>query len=309
MSIIAPVYNEEEVISEFIKQIEKNVLEKRKNSELVLVNDGSSDNSEKIIFTAMNLNEKIKYVKLTRNFGHQNAVMAGLSVVKGDLICIIDADLQDHPSHILKMEELLDAETFIVYARRIKRLGETFFKRISSHIFYRLINYLSDTEIPKDTGDFRIVKREVVDVILSMREASPFLRGLFAFTGYRSKEYLYVRDTRYAGITKYSMRKMLKLTTAAILNFSDKPLRIILRASIASLLVSVISAIYVLILWVRGSTVPGWASVFLLVTFFGSLNLIINSIIGKYILTIWQISQRRPLFIVEITKGFTKYKK
>jgi polyisoprenyl-phosphate glycosyltransferase len=299
LSIVVPVFNEEEVIGLFIEELNKSVLSTRNNTEVIFVNDGSTDSSEKIILREREKDSRIKYLKLSRNFGHQNAVMAGLHASTGQLICIIDADLQDDPAHILEMEKYINDECFIVYGRRLSRLGETYFKRISAIVFYRLINYLSMIDIPKDTGDFRLVKSDVVDVILSMNENDPFLRGLFAFTGFPSKPYDYIRNPRKAGVTKYPFRKMLKFAITAILSFSEKPLRMALNTALLGLVLSLIGSIVVFLFWIFESPVAGWASTITVIVFLSSLNLAVTSIVGRYVYTIWRSSQGRPTFIIE----------
>lgn len=299
LSIVVPIYNEEEVISEFLTRIYSDLINIRKNCELILINDGSSDKTDQVIKEAITYLSSIKYLKLSRNFGHQNAVMAGLSYAKGDLVAIIDADLQDNPAHLLAMEKLITKEVYIVYGKRQSRLGESLFKRLTASIFYRVLNILSNIEIPHDTGDFRIARKEVVDTILQMNERDPFLRGLFALTGYNAVPYPYVRDPRYAGETKYPLRKMLSLGLKAILSFSDKPLRLVLNFAFICLLISTVSFVGLISNWLVGRHLAGWASLFFGITFFGSLNLLTLAMIGQYVLTIWRSTQGRPGYVVQ----------
>lgn len=296
---MAPVYNESEIIEKFCFQIAHDVEQIRGNIELILVNDGSTDGTEKKILALKSTYSWIKYVKLSRNFGHQNAVLAGLSVISGNNICIIDSDLQDDPKYIMQMEDMLSESVFMVYGRRIKRPGETWFKKITAFLFYRILETLSPIEIPKDTGDFRLIKRQVVDQVLAMSEKEPFLRGLFALTGFNAVPFDYVRNVRELGETKYPIRKMLSFGLNAILSFSEKPIKLTLRLALFGIAASAILSIMIVLEYLKGNTTPGWASIICIVAFFGSLNLFVLSIIGRYILGIWFIVQKRPNFVIE----------
>ena len=221
LSVIVPMYCEEAVIGECYKRL-TNIMKKidNYNYEIIVVNDGSKDNTLEILEEIAQKDKNVKVISFSRNFGHQAAVTAGLKNVTGDAIVIIDADLQDPPELIPDMLKLWEEGNEVIYAKRKTRKGESAFKLLTAKMFYNTLNALSDVEIPKDTGDFRLVDRKVVDTINQMPEHNKFLRGLFSWVGYKQVPFEYERQERYAGKTKYPLRKMIKLASDGIIRFS-----------------------------------------------------------------------------------------
>ena len=227
VSVVIPMYYEEDVVDECYERIKKN-LEKLSDYdyEIVFVNDGSKDKTLEKLEVIANKNSKVKIVSFSRNFGHQAAVTAGLKYITGDAIVIIDADLQDPPEIIPEMLKLWESGNDVIYGKRKSREGESKFKLLTASMFYKTLNMLSDVEIPKDTGDFRLVDRKFVEVINSIPEHNKFLRGLFSWVGFKQIPYEYERKERFAGKTKYPLKKMLKLASDGNISFSSNPLKL-----------------------------------------------------------------------------------
>ena len=225
ISLVIPMYYEEDVAYKCYERVSSVLksIEYKYDYEIIFINDGSKDKTLEILEKIAEEDKKVKIISFSRNFGHQAAVTAGLKDVSGDAIVIIDADLQDPPELIPEMMELWEQGNEVIYGKRKKRKGESTFKLLSAKIFYQTLNALSDVEIPKDTGDFRLVDRKVVDVINSLPEHNKFLRGLFSWVGFKQKAYEYERQERVAGKTKYPLKKMLKLASDGIISFSTKP--------------------------------------------------------------------------------------
>lgn len=298
ISLVVPVFNESECIDTFISETIP-VLGQFKNWEIILVDDGSTDDSwSKISKHALN-NSNIKAIRFTRNFGHQVAVMAGLKRSNKDLVAIIDADLQDPPYLLPLMSELLKDGVDIVYGRRVDRIGETWFKRISARIFYRIFQKLVPFDIPLDTGDFRIVTKRVKEEIVSLFEQEPFLRGLFAFTGYKSLPYDYQRQPRFAGKSNYTFSKMLKLATSAIISFSETPYRVFAKLSLILFSFAFAFGFLAILYAFVVESSAGWISLFALVLFFGSLNILFTALIGLYVIKALNASRGRPNYFIE----------
>ena len=239
ISIVVPMYYEEEVAKECYSRL-KGILEKIENYnyEIIFINDGSKDKTLPILMEIAEKDKNVKVISFARNFGHQCAVTAGLQYVTGDAIVIIDADLQDPPELIPDMLKLWEDGNDVIYGKRKSREGESKFKLLTASMFYKTLNALSDVEIPKDTGDFRLVDRKVVDVINSLPEHNKFLRGLFSWVGFKQTPFEYERKERFAGKTKYPLKKMLKLAQDGIFSFSTKPLRIVGTMGIISIAIS-----------------------------------------------------------------------
>ena len=247
ISVVIPMYYEEEVAQECYNKMTK-VLENIKDYdyEIICVNDGSKDKTLSILEKIAENDKRVKVISFSRNFGHQCAVTAGLKYVTGDAIVIIDADLQDPPELIPEMLKLWENGNEVIYGKRKTRDGESKFKLLTAKMFYNTLNALSDVEIPKDTGDFRLVDRKVVDVINSLPEHNKFLRGLFSWVGFEQKAFEYERKERFAGKTKYPLKKMLKLASDGIIGFSTKPLKAIGLFGILSIVISFCILIYAL---------------------------------------------------------------
>ena len=244
LSVVVPMYYEEEMVNTCYKELKK-VLTSLKDYdyEIIFINDGSQDKTLPILTKIANKDKKVKIISLSRNFGHQAAVSAGLKYTTGDAILIIDADLQDPPKVIPDMLKLWEKGYEVIYGRRLLRKGESFFKLFTAKMYYKVLNHLSTVNIPKDTGDFRLVDKKVVEVINSLPEHNRFLRGLFSFVGFKQIEFLYERDKRYAGKTKYTLKKMLRLSSDGIIGFSDKPLSFLFTISFIFFIIAIISLI------------------------------------------------------------------
>lgn len=286
LDIIVPVFNEESCINETIKRLE-NVRENL-NSELdvnfVFVNDGSKDETANIIATYGQNNKYVKLINFSRNFGHQIAVTAGLDNTNADYVAIIDADLQDPPELIIDMYNKTKDGYDIVYGKRLKRENETAFKKFTAFAFYRVLNYMCDIDIPKDTGDFRLMTKPVVDTLKNMSEHHRFIRGMVPWTGFKSTPIMFNRDERFAGETKYPLSKMLKLASNAIFSFSTKPLKVFYVIGILLLFLAIlnISNVYL-------------TSLFLV----GALQLFGMGLLGEYLGRIFDDVKDRPLYVVK----------
>ena len=269
--------------------------------ELICVDDGSRDKTLQILEQLAVNDEKLKVISFTRNFGHQCAVAAGLKYVSGDVVVIIDADLQDPPELIPEMLKLWEQGNEVVYGKRKNREGESAFKLFTAKIFYKTLNALSDVDIPRDTGDFRLVDRKVVDVMNSMPEHNKFLRGLWGWIGFKQVPYEYERKERVAGKTKYPLKKMLKLASDGIIGFSTKPLKIVGLLGIISIFISIAILIYSLISYAYGlnNLTAGWTSIMVTITLFSGVQLFSIWIMSEYIGRIYDESKRRPEYIVE----------
>ena len=296
ISVVVPMYYEEEIVDECYHEL-KSVLTgiRGYDYEIIFINDGSKDRTLELLEKIAKKNDKVKVLSLANNFGHQAAVSAGLTVVSGDVIVIIDADLQDPPALIPDMLKLWEDGYEIIYGKRKKRDGESVFKLFSAKMFYKILNHLSSVSIPRDTGDFRMVDRKVVDVINSLPEHNKFLRGLFSFTGFKQKEFLYERKERYAGKSKYTLKKMVKLASDGIIGFSYKPLHFILVLGIIFLIIALISLV-LLIIFINNYLVP-----LLLLLFSFSTGIILFSlgIISLYISRIYDDVRNRPSYIID----------
>lgn len=302
ISVIIPMYYEEEVAEECYKRM-TSVLQNIENYdyEIICINDGSKDKTLTILENLAIKDKRLKVLSFSRNFGHQCAVTAGLKFVTGDVIVIIDADLQDPPELIPEMLKLWEAGNDVIYGKRKTRDGESAFKLFTAKMFYKTLNALSDVEIPKDTGDFRLVDRKVVDTINSLPEHNKFLRGLFSWVGYKQIPFQYERKERFAGKTKYPLKKMLKLASDGIISFSTKPLKIVGGLGIISIVISFILLIYALISYIfkLNNLSAGWTSLMLGITFFAGVQLLSLWIMSEYIARIYDESKNRPQYIIE----------
>ncbi|MCI8309000.1 MAG: glycosyltransferase family 2 protein [Clostridia bacterium] len=301
ISLVVPMYYEEKVVNECYKRL-TDVLKKLENYdyEIIFINDGSKDKTLDLLQEIANKDKKIKVISFSRNFGHQCAVEAGLNYVSGDAIVIIDADLQDPPESIPEMVKLWEEGNKVVYGKRKTRKGESAFKLFTAKMFYKTLNSLSDVDIPKDTGDFRLVDRDVVEVLKSLPEHNKFLRGLWSWVGFKQTPYEYEREERFAGETKYPLKKMLKLAFDGIIGFSTKPLKFIGTLGLFSIFVSFLIMIYTIVSFVASrNLVTGWASIMVAVTFFAGVQLVSIYILSEYIGRIYAESQNRPRYIIE----------
>ncbi len=297
LSVVVPMYFEEEVAQQFHDRLFGVITEF--DYEIIYVNDGSTDNTLPILKKIASQNKNVKILSFSRNFGHQSAVTAGVKYAKGDCVVIIDADLQDPPELIPDMIALWKQGNEVVYAKRKKRKGESVFKRITAKTFYRLLSTLTDTDIPNDTGDFRLIDRKVADAFNKMSEHSRFIRGMVAWLGFKQIPIEYVRDVRFAGETKYPFNKMLKLALDGILSFSVKPIKLVTKLGALTLLFSLGVIIYVLISKFTGNALTdGWASTMIIITMLSGVQLISLGVVGGYISRIYEESRNRPIYLI-----------
>ncbi len=302
ISVVIPMYFEEEVANECYNRTKK-ILNSLNNyeHEIVFVNDGSKDKTLEILANIAKNDMCVKILSFSRNFGHQAAVTAGLKYTTGDAVVIMDADLQDPPEVIIEMIELWEHGNEVIYAKRKSREGESRFKLFTAKMFYKILNGLSDVDIPKDTGDFRLADRKVVDVINSLPEHNKFLRGLFSWVGFKQTPLEYERKQRFAGKTKYPLKKMLKLASDGIISFSTKPLKILGAVGLISVIASIIILIYALISYIfnLNQLTAGWTSIMVTITFLGGIQLLSIWLISEYIGKIYDESKGRPEYIID----------
>lgn len=302
ISVVIPMYYEEEVVEKCYERV-SNCLKTLKdyNYEIIAINDGSKDKTFEILQRIAMNDINLKVISFSRNFGHQAAVTAGLKYTTGDVVVIIDADLQDPPELIVDMLKLWEAGNEVIYAKRKVRKGESKFKLFTAKAFYKVLNGLSDIEIPKDTGDFRMADRKVIDVINTLPEHNKFLRGLFSWVGFKQIPIEYERKERYAGKTKYPLRKMLKLATDGIISFSTKPLKIIGGIGIFSIVISFIVLVYSILSYIFdwNELMPGWTSIMVSITFFAGVQLLAIWMMSEYISRIYDESKKRPQYVID----------
>ena len=304
VSLVIPMYYEEQVAEECYKRVSKVLKElKDYDYEIIFVNDGSKDKTLEILENIAIEDKKVKVISFSRNFGHQAAVTAGLKYVTGDAIVIMDADLQDPPELIPDMLKHWEDGYEVIYGKRKTREGESAFKLLTAKAFYSTLNKLSDVEIPKDTGDFRLVDKKVVDVINNLPEHNKFLRGLFSWVGFKQYAYEYERKERVAGKTKYPLKKMIKLAKDGIFSFSTKPLKIVGGLGIISVIISIVILVYAILSYAYNwnNLTAGWTSMMCTMTFLGGVILISLWMIGEYIGRIYEETKQRPQYIIEKT--------
>jgi dolichol-phosphate mannosyltransferase len=303
LSIVVPVYNEELIIEELQRRMVAAAEAITENYEIIFVNDGSKDGSLLKLKAACDLNPKLHYISFSRNFGHQIAITAGMDYSRGQAIVTIDGDLQDPPELIPEMYGEYQKGYKVIYAKRSKRKGESFFKLITAKMFYRLMARLVSFEIPLDVGDFRMISRDVLVYLKQMKEYDKYIRGQIAWLGFRSTYVMFERDERKYGKTNYPFRKMLRLAFNGITAFSDSPLKIAtglgFTVCIFSFLV-ILYAIYVYI-FAHERVLPGWASTIVSITFIGGVQLLCLGMIGEYISRIINNVRDRPLYVIDQT--------
>jgi len=298
-SIIAPVYNESGSLPEFYRRVKETMQTLGDSWELVLIDDGSQDGSTEIVYNIASGDEHIQPVIFARNFGHQLAVTAGLDYSRGKAVIIIDSDLQDPPEVIPELIEKWQEGFEVVYAVRTEREGESWFKLLTASVFYRLIYRITDVNIPLDTGDFRLLDRKVVNVLKQMRERHRFLRGMSVWVGFKQTGVSYRRAARFAGQTKYPLKKMFKFASDAITGFSYLPLQLATFIGFISAGLSILAIPLVIALRLAGSQAFfGQASTLIAVLFLGGVQLISLGILGEYIGRLYDEARGRPLYIV-----------
>lgn len=305
LSIVVPVFNEEEVITESYKRL-KEVMDKlNKSYEIIFINDGCRDKTPVIIEEICKRDKNIKLVNFSRNFGHQIAISAGMDKAEGEAIVVIDADLQDPPEIIPLMVDKWKEGYEVVYGKRSKRKGETIFKKLTAALFYRFISAMTPFHIPLDVGDFRLIDRKVCNIMKNIHEKNRFIRGLVSWTGFSQTAVEYIREERFAGKTKYTLKKMIRFATDAIVSFSYKPLKIATTLGVLFSLAGFIYLVYVLYeAIILKNTIRGWASSISITLIFNGITLIILGIIGEYIGRIYDESKNRPLYIIKSQLNF-----
>lgn len=309
ISLVIPMYYEEKVVDECYTRVSKvlDSINKKYEYEIIFVNDGSKDKTLEMLEEIAKKDKNVKIISFSRNFGHQAAVTAGLQYITGDAVVIMDADLQDPPELIPDMLKYWEKGNEVIYGKRKSRAGESAFKLLTASMFYSTLNKLSDVEIPKNTGDFRLVDRKVIDVINSLPEHNKFLRGLFSWVGFNQCAYEYERKERFAGTTKYPLKKMLKLATDGIIGFSTKPLKIIGGLGIFSVIVSACILIYSLLSFIFkwNNLTAGWTSIMCTMTFMNGIVLISLWMTGEYVARIYDESKNRPQYIIKKTTNIS----
>ena len=305
LSIVVPCFNEEACLPALHERLgaaaRKAVGE---DYEIVLVNDGSSDSSWPIMRKMAAEDAHVVAVNLSRNHGHQLALTAGLDLCRGEAILIIDADLQDPPELLGDMlQAMRDGEADVVYGVRRSRSGETAFKRATAHGFYRLLSRATEVDIPLDAGDFRLMSRRALDALLAMPEQARFIRGMVAWIGFRQVPFAYDRQERFAGSTKYPVKKMVRFALDALTGFSSAPLKLASHVGLALSIGSVILILYIAYAWAAGHNIPGWTSLMLIVVIIGAVQMFVLALMGEYIGRLYNEAKRRPLYIVQEVAG------
>src|ERR1700727_1033828 len=306
ISIVVPCLNEEEILGETNRRLVAVLEQLPQKFEILYVDDGSTDRTPEILRELQAEDERIRAVRFSRNFGHQMAITAGLEHASGDAVAIMDADLQDPPEVLADFVAKWMDGFDVVYGVRAEREGETAFKRGSANLFYRVIGRLSDTEIPVDTGDFRLMSRQAVDALLTMPERDRFVRGMVSWLGFSRAAVRYRRAARAAGVTKFSLFKMLRFATDGIVSFSILPLRLATWVGFAASGVALLGILITVVQRLMGveGLGKGWASLLVAILFIGGVQLICMGIIGEYVGRIYGESKRRPLYVVRARMGF-----
>jgi dolichol-phosphate mannosyltransferase len=302
LSVVCPVYREEAGIGEFHRRLSTalDAIEPAIRWEVIFVNDGSDDRSGDVLRDICATDRRLKMVDLSRNFGHQLAITSGLDHAAGDAVAVIDSDLQDPPEVIGEMVNAWREGHDVVYGQRTVRAGEPRWRLLSIRMFYRLINRLADTPLPLDTGDFRLMDRQVLDVLRSMREENRYIRGLVSWIGFNQTAVVYDRDPRHAGVTNYSPIKLVKLAANGITAFSERPLRLASGLGAIVTLISLLAAVWIIVAKIvdPSQSIAGYASMMVMILFFGGVQLLCLGLMGEYIGRIYRESKNRPLYVV-----------
>ncbi len=307
-SLIVPLYNEQDTLPELVRRLTDVMNTLDAPTELVLINDGSKDQSLMLLRSFHEQDNRICYINLARNFGHQIAVTAGLNFVRGEMAVILDADLQDPPELIPELIKQWRSGFQVVYARRTKRIEESWGKRFLAYWFYRILRKLADVDIPTDTGDFCLIDRSVIDILNSMPERTRYLRGLRSWVGFNQTAVPFSRDSRFAGEVKYTFRKSFKLAMNGIVSFSQVPLRLSTYIGLFAAIVSLFMALLILYwrIFVPHSPLTGFTMILVAVFFLGAVQLVCIGILGEYIGCIYEEVKGRPLYTVSEIVGFNK---
>ena len=305
LSIVVPCFNEEACLAELHDRLRAAAASAVGDDyEIILVNDGSKDGSWAMMGAMAARDPHVVAVNLSRNHGHQLALTAGLDLSRGDKVLIIDADLQDPPELLPRMLKVMDEEQAdVVYGVRKSRSGETAFKRATAHGFYRLLSRATEVDIPLDAGDFRLMSRRALDALLAMPEQARFVRGMVAWIGFKQVAFPYDRQHRFAGETKYPLKKMMRFALDALTGFSSAPLKLASHAGLWLSFGSVLLIIYIAYAWASGRSIQGWTSLMLIVVILGAIQMFVLALMGEYIGRLYNESKRRPLYIVQEVAG------
>lgn len=302
ISIIIPIFNEEEIIPELYQRLRDAAQQISSDYELIFINDGSRDSSFSELVKLTQLDPRVFFINFSRNFGHQIAVTAGLDKCRGDAVAIIDGDLQDPPELIPEMYRKYKEGYDVVYAQRAERKGESWFKKISAKAFYRILRKSTSIDIPLDTGDFRLIDKKVVEYLRQMPEQNKFLRGQIAWLGFRQTHVLFNRDKRRYGTTGYPLSKMIRFAMDGITSFSDKPLSMVTQLGFIFSGIAFLIVLYALFSYfILDKAITGWASLIISSMFIGGVQLVSIGIIGAYLSRINKNILNRPLYIIEST--------
>ena len=305
ISIVVPCFNEEACLVELHQRLSAAARSVAgADYELVLVNDGSSDGSWPAMRRLAAEDAHVVAINLSRNHGHQLALTAGLDLCRGDTVLIIDADLQDPPELLAPMlQAMRESGADVVYGVRRSRSGETAFKRATAHGFYRLLSRATEVDIPLDAGDFRLMSRRALDALLAMPEQARFIRGMVAWIGFKQVPFAYDRQTRFAGETKYPLRKMIRFALDALTGFSSAPLKLASHVGFGLSVGSVLLVLYIAYAWLSGRSIQGWTSLMLIVVILGAIQMFVLALMGEYIGRLYNEAKKRPLYIVEEIAG------
>ena len=307
LSIVVPCFDEEACLPVLHDRLTKAAQSTVGDDyEIVLINDGSRDRTWAIMQEIAETDPRLVAINLSRNHGHQLALTAGLDLCRGDVILVIDADLQDPPELLPEMLDTMRRESAdVVYGVRKSRAGETAFKRATAHSFYRMLSRATDVDIPVDTGDFRLISRRALEAFLAMPEQARFIRGMVAWIGFKQVPLPYHRDERFAGVTKYPLKKMVRFALDALTGFSSAPLKLASHAGLLLSLGSVVIVLYILAGWLSGRSVPGWTSLMLVVVVLGAIQMFVLALMGEYLGRLYNQAKNRPLYIVQEIAGRT----
>jgi glycosyltransferase involved in cell wall biosynthesis len=303
-SFVIPVHDEEDVLTELHQRLTAVLDTLDGSSEIILVDDGSRDRSFDVMFALHERDPRVMLARLSRNFGHQVAISAGLDLAAGDAVMVMDADLQHPPELIPEFIARWREGYEVVYGVMIERAGETQTKRVTARLFYRLLARLSDVDVPAAAGDFRLVDRKVLDAFRSMREQNRYIRGMFSWLGFKQIGVDYTCPPRFAGTSKYTFRKMVRFARDGILSFSNAPLRLVLKAGFAVSALAALSGVATIIAKLFGHGLPGYASIIVAISFLGGFQLLVLGVIGEYIARIHDEVKDRPLYVVSDLYGF-----
>jgi glycosyltransferase involved in cell wall biosynthesis len=299
LSLVLPIYNEQDVIPELHKRLQQFLAKLGMTAEVLFVDDGSRDRSLELLRGVAAGEPRYRILSFARNFGHQTAITAGVDYARGHAVVVMDADLQDPPEVVLEMVFKWRQGFDVVYGRRRKREGETWFKLVTARVFYRLFAAMIPIEVPLDTGDFRLMSRSVVVALRQLRESHRFVRGMVAWVGFKQTEVLYDRPGRFAGETKYPLRKMVRFALDGITSFSILPLRFATYVGMVTIVASLGVVVWALVAkYVQHHVVEGWTGIMIVVAVFASVQLLMVGILGEYVGRIYEEVKRRPLYLV-----------